>query len=152
MLRAAFLLVLLVGCGSDGMPDDDDPPVDPGPNDPPDAPDPTFEPTFTAIYLEVVRSYNCTLGVCHGGGNTGSLTLFPQEVAYDQLVNTGAVGVECEGVGLRRVEPGEPDQSLFYLKHTTTPPCGTVMPPDRFIPAEALEQIRTWIERGAPND
>ena len=116
-------------------------------------PPPTFAPTFTAIYREIIRANNCTLGLCHGdGGNAGALLLFPQDVAYEQLVDVPVGGVECQETGLLRVEPGEPDQSLFYLKSFDPPPCGDYMPPDELLSAEQLEQIRRWIELGAPND
>jgi hypothetical protein len=63
-----------------------------------------------------------------------------------------SVSSVCGHLGLREVSPGQPEQSLFYLKLLTAPPCGVSMPPDRLLPSARLEQVRRWIELGALND
>lgn len=114
---------------------------------------PTFDPTFSAIYREIIRVESCTLGLCHGdGGNAGDLLLVPRAVAYQNLVTTNTTGVDCAVSGLSRVEPYEPERSLFYLKFLRSPPCGSTMPPDRFLSAEQVNQVNRWIELGAHDD
>jgi hypothetical protein len=111
------------------------------------------EPTFTAVYEEVIRTSNCTLGLCHGeGARGGDLDLTPREDAYDHLVGVASRGSECAALGHALVEPGAPGRSLLYLKLDPEPPCGAQMPPGGGLTADQVAQVRRWIERGAPND
>jgi polyvinyl alcohol dehydrogenase (cytochrome) len=110
----------------------------------------TGEPTFSAIYAEIMESYACTTPFCHGAG--GMLALDSKQAAYDALVGVAAQGNACAGGGLERVKPGEPDASLFFLKLGATPPCGARMPLGGFLTDAEIAQIRVWIERGAKND
>lgn len=113
----------------------------------------TYEPTFSAVYREIIAARGCLLGLCHGeGGNAAGLNLQPAEAAYQSLVGAPSVSSVCSHLGLREVSPGEPDRSLFYLKLLAQPPCGVSMPPDRLLESARLEQVRQWIELGALND
>ena len=114
---------------------------------------PTLAPTFGAIYTEVFRTSNCTLGLCHGeGARGGALDLTPRQEAFDHLVGVASGGVACAALGYSLVEPGHPDESLLWLKLSADPPCGRPMPPDGPLSEEQRDQIRRWIELGAPND
>ena len=113
----------------------------------------TYEPTFGAVYREIIAARGCLLGLCHGeGGNAAGLNLQPAEAAYQSLVGAPSISSVCGHLGLREVSPGEPEQSLFYLKLLAEPPCGVSMPPDRLLESARLEQVRRWIELGALND
>lgn len=114
---------------------------------------PTGKLSFaTDIYPKVIRS-KCS--ACHSDAPSfGGLAFFPgAETAYANLVNVPAGNEEtykCKGVGLMRVQPGDPDKSLIYLK-LTNPPCGSKMPPGMFGMAtpEQVELVRQWIAEGA---
>lgn len=115
--------------------------------------DPSYELTFSALYEEVIRTSNCTLGLCHGeGARGGALDLAPQEDAYDNLVGAPSQGAECAALGYARVEPGAPERSLLWLKLAAEPPCGAQVPPGGGLSPAQRAQIRRWIELGALND
>ena len=61
--------------------------------------------------------------------------------------------VDCTSTGMMLVVPGDPDNSLLYLKLTTAP-CGDAMPPtgSGALPADAIELVRQWILAGAKKD
>jgi hypothetical protein len=105
------------------------------------------------IFPKVVRS-KC--GACHNDAPSfGGLAFFPggPEVAYMNLVNTPAgnePNYKCKDSGLERVQPGDPEHSLMYLK-LTNPPCGSKMPsaPYGMATPEQVELVRQWIVDGA---
>ncbi|HET8938401.1 MAG TPA: hypothetical protein VFN67_33385 [Polyangiales bacterium] len=106
------------------------------------------------IFPKVIRS-KCS--ACHNDAPSfGGLAFFPggPEVAYGNLVNKPAGNEEtfkCKGIGLMRVAPGDPENSLMYLKISARPPCGNKMPPGMFGTAtpEQIELVRQWIMEGA---
>lgn len=104
------------------------------------------------VFPTVIRS-KC--GACHSDAPSfGGLAFFPgAETAYANLVGVPAGNEEtykCKGSGLLRVQPGDPDKSLIYLK-LTNPPCGSKMPPGMFGTAtpEQVDLVRRWIVEGA---
>jgi polyvinyl alcohol dehydrogenase (cytochrome) len=112
---------------------------------------PSGAPTFTAVYEEILIGEGCNTPLCHGGG-AGNLPLRTKDEAYQQLVGIPAAGELCANAG-PRVDPGNAAGSILWAKVATRdPPCGDPMPISAAIPAEQVEQIRRWIERGAPND
>jgi hypothetical protein len=115
-----------------------------------DAPARTYAPTFSAVWSEVLYA-SCGASYCHSGDQTG-LMLMTADQAYADLVGAAPKGVDCKDSGLLLVEPRQPEASLLYLK-LIAPPCGARMP--RLIgdlPERDVEQVRRWIELGAPND
>jgi hypothetical protein len=114
--------------------------------------------TFSAIYAEIIVAKGCSSGsFCHGGPG-GGLTMSEQQAAYDGLVGARAMGgspmpPHCRDLGLMRVVPGAPEQSLLVLKIEGRQPCGMPMPPNPPLldPAD-VTRIRTWIANGAAND
>ncbi len=125
--------------------------------------DPTYEATFTSVYLDIFCDAGCTNPYCHGSrGSWGDMDLASSiEVAYSNLVShhTGtkvpADGRDtCRESALLRVAPGSPEQSLLYLKITDAAPCGTHMPPASsglpMLGPEQIDHVRRWIEAGAP--
>lgn len=119
---------------------------------------PTGEPTFDAVFDEVLCANDCSNTFCHGGSATGALRLDQREAAYAALVGTAAAGEECAESGLTRVVPGDADASLLVSKLQPNPPCGSVMPQladismpnaTTYIPEAQFEQLRAWINAGA---
>jgi hypothetical protein len=113
----------------------------------------TYAPNYIALWNEILHP-TCGTLFCHGG--TGLfLDLHTKEVGYASLVGAPATGPECAPLGLERVNPGHPDRSLLYRK-VTDAPCGKKMPLlynySGQLPAPELEQIKRWIEIGAPYD
>jgi len=115
---------------------------------------PPYAPTYAAIYDQVLLP-NCALVFCHAG--TGDyLVITNKDDGYAALVNQPAQGPECAPTGLKRVEPGHPEASLFYLK-VTNPPCGSKMPllyadASGSLDPRQIDQIGQWIDAGAPNN
>jgi hypothetical protein len=114
----------------------------------------TYAPTYDAIWREILLP-NCAGEFCHGGSGL-FLDLESKADGYKTLVGFPAAGAECKESGLLHVRPGQPEKSLFYLK-VTDPPCGQRMPllygtTTGRLDAREVEQIRIWIERGAPDD
>jgi hypothetical protein len=115
-------------------------------------------PTFSAIYHELFCRSGCANIYCHGsrGANAG-LSFETVALAYDGLVGVPASSDNlCADSGFLRVEAQAPDRSLLVLKLGGHPPCGQAMPPppEGYAPvsAEQLEQLRAWIDKGAPQD
>ena len=111
----------------------------------------TYAPTYSAVWGEIL-SPTCALVFCHAG-DSDFLQLPNKEGAYASLL-APASGPQCGPTGLKRIEPGHPEQSLLYLK-ITQPPCGAKMPAyyvDASLDPRQIEQIRAWIAAGAQND
>jgi len=113
---------------------------------------PTYAPTFSAIYDEILAQ-SCALAFCHAGADF--LTITSKDQAYGVLVNAQAKGPQCASSGLKLVDPGHPETSLLYLK-VTSPPCGSKMPllygdASGSLDPMQIDQIKTWIEAGAPH-
>jgi polyvinyl alcohol dehydrogenase (cytochrome) len=112
---------------------------------------PSGGPTFTAVYEEVFIGAGCNTPLCHGGG-AGALAMTTRDGAYRELVGVPAAGELCAGAGAR-VDPGNPEGSLLLDKVSSRSPlCGDPMPIAAPLAAEQVDQIRRWIEIGAPND
>jgi hypothetical protein len=104
------------------------------------------------VYEQVIHA-RCS--ACHTDAPSfGGLAFFPgQSLAYANLVDVPAgpaQGNQCRSSGLMRVQPGDPEHSLLYLK-LTNPPCGNKMPPAAFtqVTAEQVSLVRQWIADGA---
>jgi len=118
------------------------------------APTPTYAPTFSAIYFEILDLNYCTSVFCHGGGGI-TLDFATVSAAHAALVNQVPTGIHCADSGLKLVVPGDPDASLLLGKvGSGPPPCGDHMPPvaGYSLRPREIEQIREWIARGALND
>jgi len=143
VIRGALLLsaALLSGCGdSTGVAGNsaraaDDPPAEEGP----------FEPTIEAIQ-ENVFTPTCT--ECHAGNvPSGNLSLDDAQTSYDNLVDVDSREVSS----LKRVSPGDPDNSYLIHKLEGTQESGAQMPKGREpLDQETIDVIRQWITDGAP--
>ena len=123
--------------------------------------------TFTQVWNEVLVAKSCTNALCHGATPPmGNLSLADQASAYLNLVNAPASGPSCASGGMFRVRAGMPDASVLVQKlSSTTPSCGTAMPPSASIApmcttmtptscntAAEIKLVRDWISGGAMND
>jgi hypothetical protein len=114
--------------------------------------------SFSKINTQIFEP-NCTYA-CHSGGEFAAGGLDMKADPYHTLVGTRPVAGACESSPMMRVDPGQPDQSLVYLKvlaklEGKAAPCGDVMPlgVDRpSLTADEVDAIRSWIEEGALDD
>lgn len=111
-----------------------------------------YDPTFTAIYEELIAGAGCNSTYCHGSISAGALALDGKADAYTNLVGAPVAGASCVDAGGVRVVPGDPDASLLLDKLGATPSCGDPMPPGAMVSAERIEQVRAWIAAGAKDD
>jgi hypothetical protein len=132
-MRGALGVVValtITGCGDDSG-NGGDPPV-----------------TFAEVYQDARFGSRCSGPACHGTAVGGNLVMTSASGAYANLVGQPAEGVDCADLGLMRVEPGDPDSSLLYLK-LVDPPCGDPMPIAGPLDDDAIELVRRWIADGA---
>jgi hypothetical protein len=109
--------------------------------------------TFTQVYAAIINgSPNCN--GCHTSPSpTGNLDMSTQAKAYANLVGQPATSApSCASETLDLVAPGNPGQSLMYLK-VTSPPCGKQMPlGGPYLTAPQVALIQSWIAAGALDD
>jgi hypothetical protein len=111
----------------------------------------TAEPgTFTHIYEMAFKTCRTQ---CHGMGFS-MLDMKTRDMAYSQLVDhdTNPGNMKCAPLGLKRVKPGSPEESLLYLKLDIHTPCGQQMPPGGQLTQEYRDEVRDWIMNGAKDD
>jgi hypothetical protein len=114
--------------------------------------------TFKQVYEGVIIANSCDSAFCHGGTETGGLSLIDQASSYANLVGVAAQGPECAcKTTKKRVEAGKPDESLLVEKlEKAKPVCGTQMPPpggaEPAVTQNQIELVRSWISAGAKND
>ncbi|MDB4971787.1 MAG: hypothetical protein JWN48_128 [Myxococcaceae bacterium] len=170
-VRAAWLVVCLLGCGGGSASDDGNEAADGSVAVPVTAagkqadaarpsgpePDAAVAATFTQIYAALFPATTpARCNFCHSmpasDTSNGLLSVgTTQAAAYAALVGKVARGSQCSGMPL--VVPGDPEASLFLLKFSEAPPCGSRMPlGGSVLSAALLEQVRSWIAAGAKND
>jgi hypothetical protein len=94
----------------------------------------------------------CAVLSCHGGPFiSGDLNL-EEGQSFDQLVNHDPQNPAARNLGLKRVDPGNPDNSFLVIKveGPDSTDLGTRMPqlPPNLTPAQ-IQLIRDWIAQGA---
>jgi len=105
----------------------------------------TQNSVFAAVPDEVQAIFDVNCRSCHNAGNqSGTLSLEDAQTSEDELVNMVA---NCSNNNELLVEPGEPDNSILYLKLQPNPNCGGVMPqpPAALLSAADLNIIFDWI-------
>jgi hypothetical protein len=108
--------------------------------------DPPLEgPATLDLVQKSVFDNSCALSGCHRNNVSPNLSAGR---AYANIVN-----VESSR-GMALVEPGDPDNSYLYLKILPDAEiAGRRMPAGGpYLTAEEIEVVRSWIERGAPDD
>lgn len=106
--------------------------------------------TFSHIYENAFRTCRTQ---CHVMGFS-MLNMATREAAYAALVDqdSNPRNMGCAPLGLKRVKPGAPEQSLLYLKLDISAPCGQQMPPGGLLTQAFRDEVRDWIANGAKND
>jgi len=106
--------------------------------------------SFSHIYEVAFRTCRTQ---CHVMGFS-MLNMATRESAYAALVDqdSNPRNMNCAPLGLKRVKPGAPDESLLYLKLDINAPCGQQMPPGGTLPKELQDEVRAWIANGAKDD
>ena len=103
------------------------------------------ELTFTEVDQLLVQS--CGFSSCHGAG-LGGLTL-DGDGDYDALVAVTSTVLADELL----VISGDADGSYLIKKmEGSSGIAGDIMPPSGKLDQATIDQIRDWIDRGAPND
>ncbi len=116
-----------------------------------------FDSTYDLIQEAIFENHGCTNELCHGTAVAGGLDL-RAGVSYENLIEVPAETVPESVIrGLRRVVPGQKDQSLLFLNlaAATLPDIWTapLRPMPQGLPALTigeLDALREWIEQGAP--
>jgi hypothetical protein len=136
----------------DGEPGDGDGDGDPTTGDGDGDGDPTTGDGDFADVHQLLVDQGCTAGYCHGADANG-LTMTDAPTAYMNLVGVAATDAVC---GLtQRVVPGEPDQSIMWMRVRPAAldggmPCAQKMPDGSDGLTEADAQIiYDWIAAGA---
>ncbi len=108
--------------------------------------------SFDTLYETVFKPSGCTSGYCHGGGS-GGMQLQSAEQSYAEMVGVEATTAECEVT--QRVVPGEPEQSMLWLRvqplaEGGTADCGNKMPQgSEGLSSEDAKLVYDWIKAGA---
>ncbi len=120
----------------------------------------TFDSTYALIQEAIFENKGCTSVTCHDSTTkSGGLDL-TEDVSWDSLIETPVQSVP-EGVidGLKRVVPGQKDQSLLFLNLAAATLPEMWEAPLRPMPlgieplsTDELEAVRLWIEGGAPRE
>ena len=109
-----------------------------------------FASTFDLIQQAIFENHSCTNDLCHGSARQGGLDL-RRGSSYANLVDA-----QSQAGSLKRVEPGDEDRSLLFLKLAAATlkrpgvpgsPMPQGLPP---LSENELEAIRLWIYSGAP--
>lgn len=95
---------------------------------------------------DVQPVWNAQCVGCHGAGGSGGLDLRSPDS------RTNLVGAASANWTGELVVPGEPENSVLYLKLTGAPGVGDRMPQGGTLDADALETVRRWIADGAPDN
>lgn len=109
-----------------------------------------FASTFDLIQQAIFENHGCTNDLCHGSARQGGLDL-RRGSAYANLVDA-----QSAASSLKRVEPGDEDRSLLWLKlaaATLSRPGVPGSPMPQGLPPLGegeLEAVRLWIYSGAP--
>lgn len=123
------------------------------------ATEPPIEPTWTAIYDEIIVGGGC-LG-CHDPDATisfveqSALDLSDKDGAYAAMVGVAAMGDPCATTGgADRIIPGDADGSMLIHKFENRvadggPICGDPMPLGVPLPQSQIDVVRRWIDDGA---
>ena len=150
MKKAAVVIAFLLlpalawhGCAGDGSLIDEMMELDPCEG--------VVGPTLAMIQLNTFDQ-TCGITPCHVPGGIGPMPLDSEEASFANLVDVDSV----ELLELKRVEPGNPDDSYLIWKLLGQDPqgqgqiVGERMPfGGAMLPAEEIDDIALWILNGA---
>jgi len=107
-------------------------------------------PTLAQIQA-VVFGPTCATAGCHTGGGAalpGVMDLSGEQASFDNLVNAASLQL----VGATRVIPNDPDNSYLIQKLEGNQMVGGRMPPVAPLQQSVIDDIRQWINNGAPRN
>jgi|SRR6188768_4100940 len=135
VLLCSLFLFVLYGCSDDGGT------VTPLPD------------KFSDIQTRVLTP-SCANSSCHGGSSPKALLDLTAANSYNELLGSVIQNTAAETRYPGLVVPGKPDSSFLYIKVKGPRSDEGVQMPERLpaLPAAEIEAIRSWIQRGAPND
>ena len=146
-IAAAALATLFVfGCGGgSGGGSTTTPPVPPPP---PPPPPPPLSAVFSSIQDNVFTP-TCATSGCHQGASAPQGLRLDEASSYALLVDVDSAEVPS----IRRVAPGDPDNSYLIQKLEGTASVGAQMPLNgAALPQQDIDFIRQWITDGALDD
>lgn len=109
---------------------------------------PTVTATLTRIQAEIFTP-TCATSGCHSGSNPPDGLLLTAGNAYANIVDVTAV----QNPGLKRIEPGDPDNSYLVRKIQGTGIVANRMPLGSAPLTDAeINLVRAWVLDGAPNN
>lgn len=149
-LAGRLLVLCLVGatlaCGDGSDPTD---PYGPGGNGG-DGRTVKANPSFGADIQEIFGRRGCTASQCHGVSPGQASLNLSAGAAWGDLVNVAS----SQDPSWIRVVPGDASVSLLFLKVSESDPPVGVRMPQGLSPLDTIDQqnIRNWIDTGAPNN
>jgi hypothetical protein len=148
----APLLLALAACGAgngagldqNGQPVSGGPPV----GQPPPTQPPGEEPPAASDFQEIQDTvFTPICSQCHVGANAPQGMRLDAANSYAMIVNVASNEVP----GLKRIDPGNPDQSYLVQKISGTAAVGGRMPLGQApLPQDRIDLIRSWVAAGAP--
>ncbi|MDH3223713.1 MAG: hypothetical protein OEO23_08350 [Gemmatimonadota bacterium] len=146
-VRILSTLALVGAIGACGDDDPMTPDPDPDPN-PSGGRTVKANPAFTADVQEIFDRRGCTASQCHGTDPGQAGLNLSAGSSYADLVNVAS----SQDPNFIRVVPDSASVSLLYLKVLANPPIGGRMPVGGTLDTIDTNNIRNWIDTGAPNN
>jgi hypothetical protein len=115
---------------------------------------PPATPTFTQIRAAIFDKANCAL--CHTGGGAqlpSAMDLHDANI-YASIVNVASIEVP----NLKRIAPGDPNNSYLVQKLEGTAAVGARMPlggingTGQYFDQATIDMLKAWVTAGAPNN
>lgn len=104
-------------------------------------------PSFaTDVYP--ILSASCVLCHSYGSGASGLRMSGGASSVYNAVTTHSATG-QCAFTGDKLIVAGNATQSLFYLKLSSAPPCGSRMPIGAPLSQTQVATVMKWIDEGA---
>ena len=105
------------------------------------------------VNVQAIFTANCAKSGCHAGSSPQQEQNLSEEFAYANIVGVAS----HEMPSLKRVDPGNPDNSYLVLKIEGVGIVGDRMPfdqlgsgPNGYLTQAEIDTIRAWIQDGAP--
>ncbi len=120
----------------------------------------TFDSTYELIQQAIFENKGCTSVTCHNPVDLAGGLDLSADVSWESLIEQPAETVPAGIIpGLKRVVPGQKDQSLLFLNLAAGTLPQQWQAPLRSMPigleplsTNELEAVREWIEQGAPRE
>jgi len=137
IIFAITLLVVFYGCSSssDGNGDDN-------------GGDTVIQNPSFANNIQTIFTSSCALSNCHNGASAQAGLVLDQGQAYANLVNV----VSTSEPNTTRVLPSDADNSYLVIKLEGRQNVGARMPLTGSITSTQLQNIKNWINNGAPDN